>query len=444
MGLVISGITRHTGSLRLLADDRLLSHNLIVGAGTIVAGVLGVAFQSLVSHEFRPADYGSVFAMVTLITFVGLPASAFTLLMARETSQDMASGRTTSAALLRNGSVALLLGGAGLGIVFAAASPLLGAFLRIPPELLIAAAVAMPFSVAGPLLIGALQGRQRFVAFASLNVGQAGLKIAGAVGLGLLFGPVGIIAGISAASVVIYVTAFSLLRRNFQFKADVEWLRPAAKYVAVVLPSTLALAVLLSADVFLVKHYFSTRAAGEYSAVAALGRAIFWGASGVAMVMFPKMVFRRTMGSGSHQLLAVSLLLVAAGGLVGLTLLSLASNWLLTAFAGSAYVGAAGFLPWYAVGMTLLGGVAVLVAVHQSRGRAAFLFVLIPLTILESVLIAAFHQSPMQVIQVVDTAMALILFGLTAVLVVEERSRQPVAIPNPVATQTPAAVSANS
>src|SRR5207253_10784880 len=141
---------------------------------------------------------------------------------------------------------------------------------------------------------------------------------------------------------------------------------------------------------FLVKHFFSTRTAGEYSAVAALGRAIFWGASGVATVMFPKVVFRRSQGSGSSQLLAVSLGLVAAGGLLGMGLLSLASTWLLSAFAGVAYAGAAGYLPWYAVGMTLLGGVAVLVAIHQSRGRPAFLAVLIPLTILESVLIAAY------------------------------------------------------
>src|SRR6202011_4178017 len=67
-----------------LKSERVLSHNVIVGAGTILAGLLGVAFQSLVSHQLRPADYGGVFAVITLITFIGLPASALTLLMARE------------------------------------------------------------------------------------------------------------------------------------------------------------------------------------------------------------------------------------------------------------------------------------------------------------------------------------------------------------------------
>src|SRR5437016_6294079 len=86
----------------LLRTEKLVAHNSIVAAGTMAAGLLGVAFQSLASHQFKPDDYGSVFAVVTLVTFIGLPASAFTLLMARETSKDRASGnQALSATLLR-------------------------------------------------------------------------------------------------------------------------------------------------------------------------------------------------------------------------------------------------------------------------------------------------------------------------------------------------------
>ena len=45
------------------------------------------------------------------------------------------------------------------------------------------------------------------------------------------------------------------------------------------------------------------------------------------------------------------------------------STRLLTLFAGSSYAGGASYLPLYALGMTLLGGVAVLTAVHQTRYR---------------------------------------------------------------------------
>jgi O-antigen/teichoic acid export membrane protein len=421
----------------LLKGERIVAHNLIVGGGTIVAGLLGVAFQSLVSHRLQPMDYGSVFAIVSLITFIGLPASAFTLVMARETSRDRANGQEApSAALLRNGNRVLILGGTGLAIVLAALSPLLAQFLLVPVNLLLAAAAGMPFTLALPLLLGEFQGEQRFVAFSTLAVGQAGLKLVGAVALGAIWGPVGIIAGISLAGAIAYTASYLMLSRKLSLKTRLPWFRSAASYLAVIVPSTLALAVLLSADVLLVKHYFPTRVAGEYSALAALGRAIFWGATAVATVLFPKVVFRGAQGKGGSYLVGVSLLLVAVGGLVGLGLLAFVSRWLLIAFAGIAYADVAAYLPWYGIGMIMLGGAAVLIATHQSRGKAGFLALLLPLALLEPVLLFAFHQNLAQVVLVLDVSMALVAGGLGALYLVQQNVRLPgqtieLATPNP-------------
>ena len=405
-----------------LTGERVLTHNLIVASGTITAGALGVAFQALVSHQLRPADYGGVFAVVTLITLLGVPAGAFTLLMAREASRDLAAGQhARSTTLLCQGNRVLVLAGLGVATVLVLASPFLGSFLDIPRQLLVAAAAGIPFALALPLLVGEFQGKQRFATFALLSIGQAGLKLIGAVGLGYFLGPLGIVAGISLATVIIYLVAFTILRGKLLATPTAAWFRPAASYLAIVLPSTLALSILLSSDVLLVKHYFPTRVAGEYSAVAALGRAVFWGATGVAAVLFPKVIFRGVRGlSGSHVVNA-SLLLVVLGGLSGLGLLTFGSRWLLSAFAGSAYAGAAVYLPWYAVGMTLLGGVAVLIAVHQSLGKPGFLAILLPLTILEPALLLVFHENLGQVVQVVDASMALILAALGALYLLQDR-----------------------
>jgi O-antigen/teichoic acid export membrane protein len=412
-------------SLALLKGERVVTHNLIVGGGTITAGLLGVAFQSLASHQFRPGDYGSVFTVVTLITFIGLPASGFTLLMARVTSQGQASGhQAASATLLRRGNRALMLFGCALACLIAVGSPTLARSLDIPAELLIAAAMGVPFGLALPLLLGEFQGEQRFAVFALLMTGQAGLKLLAAIGLGLAFGPVGVIAGISLATIAIYVVALHLLRRRLAIKPNLPWFRPAANYLAVILPSTLSLAVLLSADVLLVKHFFPTAAAGEYAAVAALGRAIFWGASGVAAVLFPKIVFRTTQGRSGSNLVSASLVLVAIGGLAGIGILLVSSRWLLTAFAGDLYADAALYLPWYALGMTMLGGVAVLIATLQSQGRPAFLAILLPLTLVEPVVLMTLmtmHRNLIQVVQGLDVSMAALLFGLGSFYMLQER-----------------------
>jgi hypothetical protein len=110
------------------------------------------------------------------------------------------------------------------------------------------------------------------------------------------------------------------------------------------------------------------------------------------------------------------------GGVVGLVVLTLASSFFLSAFAGNAYIGAAAYLPWYATGMTLLGTAAVLIATHQSGGRRDFLAVLIPLAVLEPIAIILFHQTLLQVVQIVDLCMLVLVVGL-AVLYAARRPR---------------------
>lgn len=410
------------GRLLPLGGDRILLHNVIVSAGNVLAGFLGFAFQAVISHQLEPSHYGAVFAVITLITLIGLPASAVSLLMAREASQDRANGRNAaSGALLRDGNRILLVVGSALAIVLLTTSPWLSSFLNVPIELLLATVVGIPFTLALPLLLGELQGEQRFAAFSSMAVGQAGLKLVAAVSFGLLFGPVGVVLGVSLAGAISYLIVRGLLRRKLGLEARWPWQSRAISYLTIVLPSTLALAVLLSADILLVKHFFPARMAGEYGAVAALGRAIFWGGSGIAAVAFPKMVFRESQGRTSSLLLLLSLCLVILGGGAGLAIITVGSRTLLRAFAGEAYLGGALYLPWYALGMTLLGAAAVLIATHQSRGKRMFLSVLVPIAVLEPALIVLFHGSLMQVILILDFMMAVLVLGLFSLYLVDQR-----------------------
>jgi O-antigen/teichoic acid export membrane protein len=423
----------HPKLLSPVTADRFVGHNILVAGGSVAAGLLGFGFQALVSHQLRPSDYGAVFAAMTLLTFVGLPVSALTLLMAREASRDRAAGHSAaSAALLRAGNRALLVAGVSLGLLLAAGSPWIGSFFRVPPQFVVAIAASMPAALTLPFLMGELQGQQRFFLFSLVNVAQAVLKVVAAIAFGLALGPVGVVIGLAVAATISYTFVFWLLRHKLAVRASVAWLRPTLRYLALILPSTLALSVLLSADVLLVKHFFGSREAGEYSAVAALGRAIFWGAAGVAAVLFPKVTFHEAQGRNGSQIVGVSLGLVAAGGVAGLAVLSVAARPILTAFAGPAYAVGASILPLYAIAMTLLGAASVLIATHQSRARGLFLAVLLPITVAEPILIALFHNGLRQVVWVVILSMATLVGGLAMVML-----RQPA---QGVSDRTPAIV----
>lgn len=401
-----------------MIGDRLLLHNALVGGSTLLAGVLGFAFQALISHKLQPSDYAGVFGAMTLLMLITLPAAALTLLMARESSRDRALGHHEySAALLRGAHRLLLACGIALGLVVVAASPWIAGFLNTPRAFVLAAAASLPVALASPLLMGEVQGQQRFSWLSWLTVGQAALKLVAAVALGAIVGPIGVIEGLAVASTLAYLVVRVLVRRKLRMRVSADWLQPALRYLALVIPSTLSLSVLLSADVLLVNHFFTKTAAGEYSAVAALGRAIYWGAAGVGIVLFPKVIFHEVQGRSSTGIVMWSIGLVAVGGTGGLLLLSASSKVVLTAFSGNAYSGGATYLAGYAVAMILFGCASVLVAVQQSRSRPGFLLVLIPIAVAEPAAIAAFHHNVVQVVQVLNVSMTVLVAGLALFLV---------------------------
>jgi O-antigen/teichoic acid export membrane protein len=398
--------------------ERLLAHNVFVAGGTLSAGILGFVFQAFLTHRLEPADYGSVFAVLALVTLVGLPAGSVTLVIARETSRSRASGDSiASSALLATGNRWLLATGAALAAVITVSSPWLSPLLAVPAGLLVVAAGALPFSLSLPLFLGALQGAQRFAALSFVTGGQAAAKLTGAVLLGLLWGPIGFLAGISMASAIVYLAALLIVRPGWRATSiGLEWDR-LLKYGLLILCSTSAVAVLFSSDVLLVKHFFGMKAAGDYSAVAAIGRTIFWAAGGVAGVLFPKVIFRETSGESGIRIVLASILLALIGGVLSLAVFSVWSRSLLVVFAGPAYAKAAAYLPLYGLAMMFLAVASVLITTYQSRNRWHFLWLLLPVTALEPLLIILFHSDLKQVVDMVDLSMLALLAGLSLLYV---------------------------
>ena len=407
-----------------LAAERFVSHNMIMGVSTLLAGALGFFMQALLSHRLMPADFGIAFGVLSLLMLILLPTNAVMLVMAKETSRDHAAGRSDpSAAVMWLWHRYLMLGGFAIAAAGILGADSLSRFFNVPSAAIAPAALSIPFGLALPALLGQLQGRQRFFKLSLLLVGQAALRLVAAVGFAVFLGAVGVLIGVAVGSVLVYLLALGMVGRPRAPRATQRReSREAFRSLAIILPSSLALAVLFGTDVLLVKHFFNGVDAGRYAAVAALGRAIFWGASGITIVLFPKAALRASQGSSGVHLVLGSVAICLLGGLAGLAILSLGAPLILTVFAGYQYAAASTYLPWYAIAMTLFGGSSVLVANAQARGKADFLAVLIPVMLLEPVLIIAFHQTLNQVVQVLSLSMAVLFIGLAALYLVQERA----------------------
>ncbi|HLB75971.1 MAG TPA: hypothetical protein VJO72_02960, partial [Candidatus Dormibacteraeota bacterium] len=371
-------------------EQRLfLAHNLLTGAGAVLAGVFGFAMQAFISHRLRPAEYGAAFSIITLVILLTLPASAFSRLVAWRTSHELATpygNQRSSDALLQSANRRLFLAGVALAVILAAASPLIGAFIHVPSLYVLCAAPAVPFQLATPMLLGALQGEQRFHSWSGLLAGFAAAKFAAAGGLAVVMGARGVLIGITLASAATYLAARWLIRRRLRpSTADPLW-RGSLAQLGLMGSASLAIAFLMSSDIVLVKHYFSAQTAGAFVAVAAISRAIYWGMGGITGALFPKVAARHARGEPTWKLIGGSLGLAALGGTASLAVFSLAGHWILLAFAGRQYVSGSGYLGWYALGMGLLGAAAVLINAQQSLGRMSLLGVLLPGALLKPVL----------------------------------------------------------
>ncbi len=392
-----------------------VAHNLVAGSGTLVAGLLAFAFQSVISHRLQPAGFGAVFSVITTITFVTFFAGAFGRLVSWSTSRERAGAQVDSAAILASVNIRMLVLGVVIAIVMAALSPWISAFLHVSRAIVLVGLAGLPPQLAVVAVLGRLQGQQRFVSWGVLSVLVALLKLVCAVILSLKWGPTGVLAGLGLAAYITYGLALLYVRDMFKAPRHVSW-EGLWQFVALMALSSIALTFALSADVIVVQHFFKPRQAGEYAAMAAVGRSIFWLLGGVgATVVFPKAAFRGAAGQRTTGVVTASSLLAVGCGLVAALFFGLLGKPVLSLFAGHAYVSGAAYLPWYAVGMAFLGGATVLVNAQQSLARAAMLWVLLPGALLKLILVVAFHHDLLQMTIAGDVGLGLLLAALAAV-----------------------------
>ncbi|HXA28069.1 MAG TPA: lipopolysaccharide biosynthesis protein [Candidatus Angelobacter sp.] len=399
-----------------------VAHNLVAAVGTGLAGVFSLLLQAVLTHRLNVRPYGQMLAVFTFFTLITQPAQAFGRLVAWRTSRELATapGVVPGGALLRSVNRRLLVFGTVLGGLLALFSPAVASFLQVPADFVVIAAVSVPFTLAGPALLGAVQGEQRFGTWGVLVAATAGSRIVCAAALVVPFGVRGALAGISLASVLVYAWTLWTVRAQLRQPGGVADWRAVRRFLVVAIASTLTIATLLSCDVVMVSHYFSARQAGQYGAMAVAARAMFFAMGSVSSVLFPKVAARHAVGRGTLGLVATSLGVSLLGGLAGWAVFSAFADVILRVFAGHMYTGASGSIGLYALGTALLAGAAMLSNTQQSLDRLRLLWVLVPGAFLEPVLIVLFHGSLQQVVAMGDIAVGVVLVALAVLYLVEE------------------------
>jgi O-antigen/teichoic acid export membrane protein len=338
----------------LAASPSLPRAGLVVAPAMALANGLNYAFNLVMLRLLEPAAYGALGALLALILIGTVPGLAVQAVVARHTALR-AGDRAAVAELWSRTLVAAAWLSAALGLLVAAAAPLLAAFLHLGslgPALWLAANV-LPLPLVSALQ-GMLQGVQRFGALAATLLLNAAVRLAVGVALVLAgHGVDGALAASVAGSGLAMLLPLALLRpvlreappaRRRGWRAAATGGAIGAETGAAAL-AFLGLLLLTNVDLLLARHYLAPRASGLYAAGSVIAKIAYWAPQFVATIVFPRLA---TGGAARRRLLARAAAVVAGLGAALLLAVAAAPGLAVALPFGDGYRGVGPDLPLFA------------------------------------------------------------------------------------------------
>ncbi|MGH3136168.1 MAG: hypothetical protein ACRDPV_06720, partial [Gaiellaceae bacterium] len=352
----------------------------MLGAASLLAIGLNYMFLLAAGRLLGSEDYGALAALLGLLTLVLLPTGAVQLAVSRETSRMIALGERDHADAFASAAfrLALIATAPIVALALVLAIPL-GEALKIESHgAVLLTALGLAAALTFPIAIGVLQGHQRFVAVAAMQVAPAALRL-GLLGLtaivgfrlgGAVFATV--LAGIAAT-----VLAIALIRGPLSrgVRSRRPALRPFFRYLWPVLIGLIGISVLTTVDVLVVKSRFAPDVAGEYAAASAFARIAFFVPATILTVLFPVTAARQARGEDTKDILGRSLLVAAAFGALLTLFYGMTGRGLMGTSFGAEFVEGGELLVLFTASMTLYSLVNVLVGFHLSRSETRYAWI---------------------------------------------------------------------
>jgi O-antigen/teichoic acid export membrane protein len=389
----------------LPAEMRGLRAGAIVFVGMLAANLGNYVFHLLTTRSLGPDSYSDVAALATLTGTIGLPLGGVQVFVARHAAAEAARGRALNGdGYVSSFTAAMLLAGCACTAVFLAVSPLVQRALSIHSvwAVVLTALFTLPSFVA-PALIGAAQGRQRFllVAFA-LGAPPLIRIVLVAVALVLGFGVVGAMGATLAAAVTGALLPFVALRKHLRGLA--AW-RPQISRAEIrallpVVAGLLAITALSTDDLVVAKAVFSDHTAGLYGSASLIGRIVLYLPAAIATVLLPKVSSRVVAEQDTTDIVVQSVAVTAAFCAAATLVYTAAPHLIVQVAFGSKYESSAHLLWMFALAMTFYALLNVVLTYQLGHGASRTSWFLLGAAVCQGIVFAAVHGSPRQLLVV--------------------------------------------
>jgi O-antigen/teichoic acid export membrane protein len=394
----------HSVAVPRSAHRRILSGGLIMLVSSILSAGMNFLYNVHVAQKLGPSEFGHVATALTLLLLSTSVMLSFQIVCAKfvaRNEQPTAKAGVFHSLMSRAWKVSLLI-----GMALALFSKPLTHFLHFPTVwIVVLMALAIAFYIPVGVKRGGFQGTCSFPLLATNFTLESAVKLVLALALVWKFGAIGAVIAIAASEIAAYAfpRIHPLLRQpgtDFVSANSREGIQAIVFFVGQ--------AIIMNIDLILVKHYFPSYEAGQYAAVALVGRVLFYASWAVIHAMFP--VAAQDGGTQPKRaVLAVPLGLVGAIFLGFLGVLAIAPGMVMKTLFGPGFAQAEPLLALYATGTAAYAIAVVLMAYEMAHKIANTGWLQIVFAGLLITGIALFHHSLHQVIIVLITLMSALL-----------------------------------
>ena len=390
----------------------------------MLLNVCGFAFHAIASRRLGVADYGTLYALISLYLIALLPATFLGPVASRYAAEFCALHDDSHVRGLLAFVVRL---SCGFGALYVLSSLLFSAqlarFFHVDRWEVPLVGAASAVGLLSMMLRSVAQGAHAYRAYAESSAAEGLVKVGAVFGFGMLgltmFGAFGsFFAGATAGLLLIGMPLAGRYMRVESRAVAWDWRRIAATTTGA---GAIALTTVLigSVDVLIVKHVFSAHDAGLYSAASLGGKILLYFVGFVPSVLIPQVTDRHTRGERTRHTLGFALAIIAAVGLCGVIFYRFAGSLLLHALYGSQFDAAISLLPGYGLVMALMAGTNALASYGLATHRLAFALPLVITTLATLGVITAVHPTLAAVVTELVIGNVVMLLVVAASLVVQ-------------------------
>ena len=347
---------------RKIYSDDFVQNSFVFFVGSFIVAVVNYLYYPVMSRVLSIEDFGEVQVIVTILLQITVILNVFGYIAVNLCGniRDEAV-RTVRVRNLEGAAITIVALFGVLALVF---SSYIDAYLKLG-SVLVVATLALVFVVNVPFTIKSawLQAQNRFkeISLANLISGSAKILLALpliAAGIGVDGALFGLIAATFLSLVFVSRRAQTRFRLTdhlgenyFRIILRDPVIREDLLYGALIFCALFSINVLYSADVILVRRFFSVTDSGLYSGITVIGRIIFFSTFAISAVLLPSVRLTATARENSRNLQKALLLTVLLDGFF-LLLFLIAPQTVVRVLIGAKYLEFSGLL--FRVGLFIL------------------------------------------------------------------------------------------